>query len=163
MNGQARDEPPCGTVTSTGPSGTLMLWMPVSAHGRFMVLLRSALAAGIAAAQGRKGEALSAYRVALRGLRELRVDFFEALTCLDMVILIGPGEPEVDAAAERAREILTGLRATPYLQILDDALERAGSHGSRVGAKATPSTESVRDQLINDGLGSWPGVPVRAP
>ncbi len=114
-----------------------------SAHGRFMVHLRSALAAGIAAAQGRKGEALSAYRVALRGLRELRVDFFEALTCLDMVILIGPGEPEVDAAAERAREILTGLRATPYLGILDDALERAGSIGSRGSAKATPSAESV--------------------
>jgi hypothetical protein len=105
--------------------------------------MRSVLAAGIAAAQGRKGEALSAYRVALRGLRELRVDFFEALTCLDMVILIGPGEPEVDAAAERAREILTGLRATPYLQILEDAVQGAGANASDVSANARPSTESV--------------------
>jgi hypothetical protein len=60
-----------------------------------------------------------------------------------MVVLIGPGEPEVDAAADRAREILTRLRAAPYLRMLDEAVERAGSTGKAATPHDTASPESV--------------------
>ena len=69
-------------------------------------------------------------------------DFFEALFGLDMVLLVGPGQPDVDAAAARSREILTGLRAKPYLKILDDALERAGA-SSEHAAESAATTEAA--------------------
>jgi class 3 adenylate cyclase/tetratricopeptide (TPR) repeat protein len=109
----------------------------LGAHGKWIDCVRSVLAAGIAAAEGRTAEALSAYRGALRTVSEIRIDFYEALFCMDMVLLVGPGQPDVDAAAARAREILTGLRAEPYLKILDDALERAGTSSPRSGSAAT--------------------------
>jgi hypothetical protein len=110
-----------------GAKSDLDAFRSAGISGRYLEMTRWALEAGVAATEGRRPEALSAYRGTLRGLREMRIDFTEALTCLDMVFLIGPGEPEVDAAADRAREILTGLRAAPYLRMLDEALERAGA------------------------------------
>jgi hypothetical protein len=49
----------------------------------------------------------------------------EALTAIDMATLLDPGEPEVRAAANRAREILAGLGARPFLNRLEAAMARS--------------------------------------
>jgi hypothetical protein len=41
-----------------------------------------------------------------------------------MASVLDPGSPEVRAAVERAREILTKLRAQPFLDQLETALGR---------------------------------------
>jgi hypothetical protein len=54
-----------------------------------------------------------------------------------MATLLDPREPEVQAAATRSREILTRLRARPFLERLEAALVTADRP-----ATATPVGES---------------------
>ena len=97
------------------------------------------LAAGIAALEGRRSDALSQFREALAGYRALGLAFDEALTVLDMVSLLGAGEPDVQTAADWARTTFTRLGARPLLERLD-----AGMSGSPQ-ATTEPSTDlSVR-------------------
>lgn len=70
------------------------------------------------------------YRDALRTMRDLGLDWDEALCSVDMATLLGPADPEVRAAAERAREILARLGAKPLLERLEAAL--AGAAGPAV-------------------------------
>ena len=58
----------------------------------------------------------------------------EALTGLDMVIVLDRDLPEVAAAARSTREILERLKARPYLERLDAVL----------AADATPASASRR-------------------
>jgi hypothetical protein len=59
-------------------------------------------------------EALSLYRGALGAWRYLGLAWDGALTAIDMASLLDPGEPEVRAAADRARDILAGMGARPF-------------------------------------------------
>ncbi len=93
-------------------------------HGPAIELRRATIQAGIAALDDRTAEALSLYRGARDGWREIHVPWDEALTGIDMATLLDPREPEVQAAAARSREILTRLRARPFLERLDAALAR---------------------------------------
>ena len=87
--------------------------------------------AGCAALDGDRGDALARYRTAMAAWRDLGLAWDEALCGLDMALLLDPAEPEVQAAAGRAREILRRLEAAPFLEQLDAALarpiERAGA------------------------------------
>ena len=94
---------------------------------------RVMIRAGLATAEGRRGEALALYREALRRWRELRLAFDEALCGLDMVTMLDPEEPEVRAVAESTREILTRLGATPLLDRLEAARNRV--HATAEGVK----------------------------
>ncbi len=85
------------------------------------------ISAGLAALAGRPDEARTKYRTALRSWRDLGLPFDEALTAIDMVTLLDPAEPEVQVAAESAREILTRLRAQPLLDRLEAAINRSSS------------------------------------
>ena len=85
---------------------------------------RLSIRAGVAALEGRRGEALALYREALRTWRELGCAWDEALTAIDMVTVLDPAEPEVQAAAESAREVLVRLRARPFLERLEAAMAR---------------------------------------
>jgi hypothetical protein len=139
------------TPDSLGDTGRAALWagnLPgahsslerlrdTGVHGRWIDAVGSVLGASIAAAEGRTAEALSMFRPAVRTLTELRVDFYEAMACLDMVRFIGPGQPEIDAAADRAREIFTRLRATPYLARIEETLARAGADNPRAATATT--------------------------
>jgi class 3 adenylate cyclase/tetratricopeptide (TPR) repeat protein len=91
-------------------------------HGPAVEADRRTIRAGIAALEGRSVEALSLYREALRAWRDLGLVWDEALCGLDMAILLDPAEPEVRAAAESSREILSGLEAAPFLARLEAAL-----------------------------------------
>jgi class 3 adenylate cyclase/tetratricopeptide (TPR) repeat protein len=96
-------------------------------HGRVVEIRRLTIRAGLAALEGHAADALARYRDALRGWRELRLPWDEALTSIDMATLVDPTQPEVQAAGESAREILSRLRASPFLALLDAALGVSGS------------------------------------
>ena len=97
--------------------------------------------AGLAALEGRPAEALAAYREALRAWQGLGLAWDEALCSIDMTTVLDPADPEVKAAAETARSILTRLGARPMLERLDSAL--AGPrHAGDPAAGAAARTEN---------------------
>jgi len=103
-------------------------------HGKVIDAQLATMRAGIAVLEGRTGEARAGYRDAIGRWRELRQDWFEALTCLDLVLLLGPDDPDAAAATDRAREVCERLGARPFLERLDAALAPAGSVGNISGA-----------------------------
>jgi len=105
-------------------------------RGAALALDKQSIEAGIAALEGRTAEALALYREALRGWRTLGCAWDEALAAVDMARLLGPGEPDVKAAADWARETLTRLGAQPFLDRLDAALA-----SKEPGAKPTTTRE----------------------
>jgi len=82
---------------------------------------RMTLRAGLAALDGRTADALALYREALHTWRDLGLIWDEALGAIDMTTALDLSEPEVQAAAEAAREILVRLGARPFIDRLDDA------------------------------------------
>jgi len=113
------------------------------AHGRAIDLSRTTIGAGIAALEGRRAEALAAYREALRGWRDLGLPWYQALTAIDALTLLGPDEPELLAAGEDARAILARLGAKPILARLEAAMEQPGSQASAAGITA-PAPVPIR-------------------
>ncbi len=91
-------------------------------HGPAIDAMRRTAEAGLDALEGRRPESIAAYRDAQQRWRDAGVMFDLALCELDMVRLLGMDDPEVRAAAEECREILTSLGAKPYLAQLDAAI-----------------------------------------
>ena len=91
-------------------------------HGPAIEASRVTIRAGLAALAGHAAEALVLYRDALAAWRDLGLAWDEALTGMDMAILLDPADPEVAAAADTAREILVRLEAAPLIKKLDEAL-----------------------------------------
>jgi hypothetical protein len=105
-------------------------------HGAALEADRTTIRAGVAALEGRPGDAIGLYRVALRAWRELGLTWDEALCGLDMALLLDPADPEVRTAAEGAREILVRLGAKPFITRLDEALARPSEpEGQSAAAK----------------------------
>ncbi len=94
-------------------------------HGGTVEVRRATIRAAVAALEGRASDALALYREAIRGWRELRLQWDEALTAIDMVTVLDPREPEVRQVAASSREILVRLGAAPFVARLDAALERS--------------------------------------
>jgi hypothetical protein len=126
-----------------------------SVHGPFVEARRTALAAGIAALEGRAGEALGLYARARDQMRDGRALFELALVGVDMAALLDPSAPAVGAAIAEARQILDQLRAAPLLARLDGLADgslrtlaepepRARSHAERriAPARAAESDEA---------------------
>ncbi len=116
------------------------------AHGRALDMDRAAIRAGLAAIDGRTAEAISGYRSALAGWRDLGLPWDESLTALEFVRLVGPEDPEANAAGTAARTILERLSATVILAMLDRAMGRSGaSDPSSAATKAAvmSAAESV--------------------
>ena len=110
------------------------------AHGPVVTMHRRTILAGLAAIEGRTGDALSAFREALAGWRDLGSPWREALTAITMATLLEPADPEVRAAAGAAREILGRLGAAPFIARLDAALARSSD---RAGRSAAPQAATV--------------------
>jgi hypothetical protein len=110
-------------------------------HGALIEANIVTIRAGIAALEGRTAEARTLYRDALERWGELRQEWLEALACLDLVLLLGPDDPDAPAAADRAREILERLRAVPFLERLDAALAAGG--GDAGGPRRRSGTRSA--------------------
>src|SRR6185369_14541831 len=82
------------------------------------------LMAGLAALEGRRADAVTEYREALRGWKQLGCTFDEALAALDMAILLKPTEremPEAAALIEDARQALLQMDAQPLVARLESA------------------------------------------
>ena len=93
-------------------------------RGRAVALDHLTFEAGIAALEGRRADAVAAYREALRGWRQLGLAFDEAMAALDVALLLAPSEREMTeapAAITAARETLGRLGARPFLARLDAA------------------------------------------
>jgi tetratricopeptide (TPR) repeat protein len=106
------------------------------AHGRVVDMNRRTIQAGLAALEGRTGDALSNFREALAGWRNLGSPWREALTVITMATLLEPADPEVRAAAEAAREILVRLGAAPFVARLDAELARSSDRSAHSAAAA---------------------------
>jgi tetratricopeptide (TPR) repeat protein len=119
-------------------------------HGPALEAGRTTIRAGIAALEGRTGDALALYREALRAWRDLGLPWDEALCAVDMATVLDPAEPEVRAAAETAREILTRLGAKPILERMEAAMTRqplAAGAPSHLGARAKAEVEIVPGEV----------------
>jgi class 3 adenylate cyclase/tetratricopeptide (TPR) repeat protein len=84
------------------------------------------LEAGLAALEGRADEASAVYADVLREHEALGTVFSRAVCQIGMLAVLPPGSRMARAAEEEARATLTELRAAPYLERLDEVLERAG-------------------------------------
>ncbi|MFI5261239.1 MAG: adenylate/guanylate cyclase domain-containing protein [Candidatus Limnocylindrales bacterium] len=91
-------------------------------HTPYVEAGRVAIRAGLAALEGRSSEAVHLYGEALRAFRDLGLVFDEANLALEMATVLDPTTPEVAAAVESGRQILTHLRARAFL----DQLEAVG-------------------------------------
>jgi len=101
------------------------------------------ISAGLAALSGRPDEARSTYRTRASELaRPGGCAFDEALTAIDMATLLGPAVPEARAAADSAREILTRLGGKPFLERLEEAIQRQPS-----AAHPTPARSRDRSSV----------------
>ena len=107
--------------------------------GRLFDANMRTIQAGIAALEGRSGDAVSAFAEATRQLRELGLPFALALADLDVLATLGPDGPAGQAAAEEARDILTRLGAMALLDRLD-----------QTSTPASPSTRSRRARTAAD-------------
>jgi len=116
------------------------------AHGTTIEAQRASIRAGLAALDGRPADALSLYRDAIRRFRDLGQPVDEAFTAIEMASLLDPAEPEVRAAADAAREILTRLRAQPFLERLDTAMARPSPVIRKVGSDALARTPAQATQ-----------------
>jgi class 3 adenylate cyclase/tetratricopeptide (TPR) repeat protein/ribosomal protein L40E len=108
-------------------------------RGRAQDADRASIRAGIAALEGRPGDALSLYRESMRLWRDLGLAWDEALCSVSMATLLDPSEPEVRAAVETGREVLVRLKARPFLELLDAAAsrtDRANANSLHSGAVA---------------------------
>jgi class 3 adenylate cyclase/tetratricopeptide (TPR) repeat protein len=105
-------------------------------HGRAVHLTSLTFAAGIAALEGRTGDALATYRDALRGWEELELPWDQALAGVDMAMTLGPDEPAVLTAAATARTILERLGANAILARLDGALAERSTAAARPAPSA---------------------------
>jgi tetratricopeptide (TPR) repeat protein len=94
-------------------------------HGPVVEARRVNLRAAIAALEGRTREAQALYKEALHNWRDLKVTWEEALTGLDMAMVLDPADPEVAAVIRSTRDILTRLGAKPYLEKLEAAAARS--------------------------------------
>jgi class 3 adenylate cyclase/tetratricopeptide (TPR) repeat protein len=112
-----------------------------AAQGRAIDVDRTAIAAGLAALEGRRGEAVAGYQAAIAGWRDLGLPWDEAVTSIEFVRFIGPDSPEALAAADAARVILEGLGAARVLDILDASIE-----SGRVATAGSPSGLGARER-----------------
>jgi class 3 adenylate cyclase/tetratricopeptide (TPR) repeat protein len=96
--------------------------MRATTHGPAIAAGTATVEGAIAALGGDRDAAFAHYRSALGAWRDLGLPVDEALTAIDMATVLGPGLPDVDAAASTARDTLRRLRARPLLARLEAAM-----------------------------------------
>jgi hypothetical protein len=121
---------------AAGARQQLELMNAGGSYGRAIDASRSIIEAGIGALEGRPNEVVGQFRDALRTWEELGLPWDQALTALDMVLLLPAGMPARGEAAVLARGILTSLGATPFLERLDTTLVGASGDGAEAALRA---------------------------
>ena len=112
-------------------------------RGTALGLHRDALAAAVAALDGRWPEAAAGFSEAWRRYRDLRLDVALALSALDCLAVAPPGDPLAELAAREARSILEREGATAYLAQLDRLL--AARADAEPGARRSRAIEVPSD------------------
>ena len=110
-------------------------------HGPAAEMRRATIRAGIAALDGRTGEAIALFRVARDGFRDIGLPWEEALVGIDMATLLDAREPEVMAAAARSREILTGLARPALPRQARGGVGSAPGEPARAGPRPTEAAD----------------------
>ena len=108
--------------------------------GAVFDLQRAGLAAGLAALEERRDEAMVGYQEAFRLARQLETDTILAELLLDAVHVLGPDDPETPGFAAEARALYQRAGARAYLDRLDEALRTAPDPAriSLAGVDASP-------------------------
>ncbi|HYI23204.1 MAG TPA: adenylate/guanylate cyclase domain-containing protein [Candidatus Limnocylindrales bacterium] len=114
-----------------GVKGLVHTFEESGAYGPVAEARLATMRAGIAALEVRTKDALALYRDALAGWRQTNSTWDEAMTGLDMALLLDSSEPEVAATVESTREILERLGARPYLERLDAGTADANRPAAR--------------------------------
>jgi hypothetical protein len=92
--------------------------------GRIFDVERSGLGAGLAALEGRPGEAAGRFQEAARMARDLGAQGELGALLLDAIGVLGPDDPVVPAFAAEARALYERAGARAYLDRLEVALRR---------------------------------------
>ena len=121
---------------AAGARETLDLLTLNGTRGLVLDVERVTIEAGIAAIEGRTGEAVAGYRLALGRWAEMGLPWDQAWAAWTAVVVLGPTVPEARAWGAASRPILEQLGARPLLALLDDALRDpdGASPSSRDGA-----------------------------
>jgi class 3 adenylate cyclase/tetratricopeptide (TPR) repeat protein len=120
----------------------------VGARGAALVANHARFAAGVAALEGRWGEALVGYQDAWRQLRDRELTFALAESQLEYVIVAPDGDPSVEIVAAEARATFVSIGAIAYVRQLDAALaglvvHRGGSPEGEAPVGASSGAESA--------------------
>ena len=127
---------------AAGASAHLATLEGAHSWGQVLSVDVAAARAGIAALEGRGGDALVGYREVLRGYRALGLAFEEAAAAVDLATVMPSPErdhPDVTGAVAAARDVLTRLGSRPFLSQLDAAGSAVGER-RRTGASGVPGT-----------------------
>jgi class 3 adenylate cyclase/tetratricopeptide (TPR) repeat protein len=127
---------------------TLAAMEASASHGRWPDADTLAMRAGVAALDGRAGDAVSLYRDAIRRFRDLGMAF-ELARCLgDAAVALGQTDPDGRAAADEARTILGQLGAQAYLERLAVLLSAPGGVTGAAATVRPARTESPRTSPV---------------
>jgi class 3 adenylate cyclase/tetratricopeptide (TPR) repeat protein len=111
---------------------------------------RTTARAAVAALEGRRDEAIHAYRDAIRRWLADGQEFVAALVALDFAVTLGSAEPAVREVVEGARAVFARVGAVPYVARLDAAMATpgAGSVGdsSRPAGRTTAEDSRAREE-----------------
>jgi hypothetical protein len=113
-------------------------------RGTAIRLHRDALAAGVAALDGRWSDAAAGFTDAWRRYRDLRLDVSLALSALDCLAVAPAGDPLVELGAREARTILEREGATAYLAQLDALLAERARDAAAAPASARSRAAAAR-------------------
>ena len=101
----------------------------ITSRGTAQEVQRDALAACVAALEGRWPEAVAGFTDAWRRYRDLRMDVGLAVSQLDCLAVAPAGDPLAEIAVREAREILEREGAGAYLRQLDTLVAERASAG----------------------------------
>ena len=108
----------------------------ISSRGAAQEVQRDALAACVAALEGRWPEAAAGFADAWRRFRDLRMDVGLAVSQLDCLAVAPPGDPLAEIAARESRSILEREGAGAYVRQLDALVAEREERGGRAAARA---------------------------
>ena len=115
-------------------------------RGRAVTLDLVTARSGLAALEGRRADAITGYREALRGWQGLGLAFDEAMTALDLAILLAPTDremPEAAAAIRASRDTFVRLGAHPLVARIDRAGEATDGRAAAATVKASKAPGDV--------------------
>ncbi|MFN8623050.1 MAG: hypothetical protein U0869_20120 [Chloroflexota bacterium] len=105
----------------------------VAAHGPALEADRAWMGAAVAAAAGRRAEAVAGFRLARTAFADLGIRLDLGLAGIDVLAALGPDDPDAQEMAAESRRILVDLGALPFIAELDRRLAGAAAPTEETG------------------------------